>query len=114
MTPADARARTNTKSGCISDFSRIKRRLQAELSDEYFAVPQGNTDSEWAFACFLEQLSRLTDPLKPTIPHATLRQAMLDTVQLLTKYTNEVGASDPSLLKCVPWAETPLSGQALI
>ncbi|GAA5993658.1 hypothetical protein JCM10908_000663 [Rhodotorula pacifica] len=88
--------------GCISDFSRIKRRLQAELSDEYFAVPQGNTDSEWAFACFLEQLSKLTDPLKPTIPHATLRQAMLDTVQLLTTYTKDIGSSDPSLLNfCV-------------
>ncbi|POY73219.1 hypothetical protein BMF94_3552, partial [Rhodotorula taiwanensis] len=88
--------------GCISDFSRIKRRLQAELSDAYFAVPQGNTDSEWAFACFLEQLSRLTDPLQPTIPHAILREAMLNTVQLLTKYTNDVGASDPSLLNfCV-------------
>jgi glutamine amidotransferase len=43
----------------------------------------------------------LTDPLKPTIPHATLRQAMLDTVQLLTRYTDEIGASDPSLLKSV-------------
>ncbi|BGP56501.1 hypothetical protein JCM8202_004603 [Rhodotorula sphaerocarpa] len=88
--------------GCISDFAKIKRRLQAELSDEYFAVPQGNTDSEWSFACFLEQLSRLTDPLQPTIPHAVLRQAMLNTVQLLTKYTQGVHARDPSLLNfCV-------------
>ncbi|GJN90217.1 hypothetical protein Rhopal_003216-T1 [Rhodotorula paludigena] len=84
--------------GCITDFHRIKRRLQNDLSDEFFAVPQGNTDSEWAFACFLEQLSKLVDPRTATIPHAILRQAMLDTVQLLTKYTKEAGASDPSLM----------------
>jgi len=44
--------------------------LQNDLSDEFFAVPQGNTDSEWAFACFLEQLSkvRLSLSLSPARP----------------------------------------------
>ncbi|TNY21484.1 nucleophile aminohydrolase [Rhodotorula diobovata] len=94
-------ALSEENTGCISDFHRIKRRLQGDLSDEFFAVPQGNTDSEWAFACFLEQLSKLVDPKTATIPHATLRQAMLDTVQLLTRYTKDVGA-DPSLMNfCV-------------
>lgn len=45
--------------GCIADFHKIKRRLQNDLSDEMFSVPQGNTDSEWSFACFLDQLSRV-------------------------------------------------------
>ncbi|GAA6028661.1 hypothetical protein JCM8097_007335 [Rhodosporidiobolus ruineniae] len=87
--------------GCITDFAKIKRRLQSDLSDETFAVPQGNTDSEWAFACFLEQLTKYTDPKSTTIPHNLLRQAMLDTVSLLTTYTQDVGA-EPSLMNfCV-------------
>lgn len=51
---------------------------------------------------------QLVDPKTATIPHATLRQAMLDTVQLLTRYTKDVGA-DPSLMKCVPPSLLPLS-----
>lgn len=43
--------------GGIADFHLIKRKLQASLSDELFAVPQGNTDSEWAFALFLSFVS---------------------------------------------------------
>ncbi|GAA5895512.1 class II glutamine amidotransferase [Sporobolomyces salmoneus] len=90
--------------GCIADFHKIKRRLQNDLSDEMFSVPQGNTDSEWSFACFLDQLSRLTDPRAKTIPHSTLRQAMLATVAKLRDYTLECdGASfEPSLMNfCV-------------
>lgn len=47
-------------SGCISGFRDIIRRLQGDLRDEFFHFPQGNTDSEWAFACFLEQLARVS------------------------------------------------------
>ncbi|GAA5858769.1 hypothetical protein JCM1840_006549 [Sporobolomyces johnsonii] len=89
--------------GCISDFQQIKRRLQNDLSDEMFAVPQGNTDSEWAFACFLDQLAKLTDPKARTIPHGFLRQAMLNTVAQLRKYTEAGGpGAEPSLMNfCV-------------
>jgi len=45
--------------GCIADFHKIKRRLQNDLSDEMFSVPQGNTDSEWSFALFLDQLAHV-------------------------------------------------------
>lgn len=106
-------------SGCISGFRQILRRLQGDLRDDFFHFPQGNTDSEWAFACFLEQLSKvgcschpahreltristqLTDPTARTVCHKLLRQAMLDTVALLNKYTREAGISEPSLMKCV-------------
>ncbi|KDE05682.1 hypothetical protein MVLG_03916 [Microbotryum lychnidis-dioicae p1A1 Lamole] len=88
--------------GCISEFRKIIRHLQADLSDEYFGVPQGNTDSEWAFACFLERLSKITDPKARTIPHQLLRRAMLETVQLISSYTQKVGATEPSLMNfCV-------------
>jgi hypothetical protein len=44
--------------GGIADFPKIKRKLQASLSDELFDVVNGNTDSEWAFALFLSQVRR--------------------------------------------------------
>jgi glutamine amidotransferase len=112
-------------SGCITGFRDIIRRLQGDLCDEFFHFPQGNTDSEWAFACFLEQLSKvrdderqsdlnlkaklawyeshqITDPKARTICHKKLREAMLETVALLNKYTREAGIKEPSLMKWVP------------
>lgn len=81
--------------GHIAGFNKIKRQLQAELSDEFFNYPQGrsiatlaaclllldlfdfypssltfllflggvrigSTDSEWAFALFLNELSKVS------------------------------------------------------
>ncbi|KAM0750781.1 N-terminal nucleophile aminohydrolase [Meredithblackwellia eburnea MCA 4105] len=88
--------------GCIADFRSILRKLQADLSDEFYHLPQGNTDSEWAFATYLQCLSKLTDPKGCNIPHAILRQAMMDTIALINSYTASVNAKDPSLLNfCV-------------
>jgi glutamine amidotransferase len=42
--------------GFISQFNKIKRKLQASLRDELFHFVQGNTDSEWTFALFLNQV----------------------------------------------------------
>lgn len=95
----EATADPLTRSGCISGFRDIIRRLQSDLRDEFFHFPQGNTDSEWAFACFLEQLARLTDAKARTICHSLLRKAMLETVALINKYTREAGVMDPSLMK---------------
>jgi glutamine amidotransferase len=39
--------------GGIAEFERMKRKLQDSLPEELFLFPQGNTDSEWAFALFL-------------------------------------------------------------
>jgi glutamine amidotransferase len=44
--------------GNISGFTLIKRRLQASLRDELYNFVQGNTDSEWSFALFLNQVRR--------------------------------------------------------
>lgn len=51
---------SSSHSGCITGFRQIIRRLQGDLRDEFFHFPQGNTDSEWAFACFLEQLAKVS------------------------------------------------------
>ncbi|MEO8055820.1 MAG: class II glutamine amidotransferase [Acidobacteriota bacterium] len=45
--------------GAISGFSRIRRRLEAGLSEEAFAAIQGTTDSELAFALFLDAYARV-------------------------------------------------------
>lgn len=39
--------------GGIAEFERMKRKLQDSLPEDLFLFPQGNTDSEWAFALFL-------------------------------------------------------------
>lgn len=64
--------------GCIADFHKIKRRLQNDLSDEMFSVPQGNTDSEWSFACFLDQLARVRQ--RSAIAERPARTKRLDLV----------------------------------
>jgi glutamine amidotransferase len=44
--------------GEINEFHKIKRALQASLSEELFLYPSGYTDSEWAFMVFLSMVSR--------------------------------------------------------
>jgi len=42
--------------GEINEFPKIKRALQASLSEELFLYPSGYTDSEWAFMVFLSMV----------------------------------------------------------
>ncbi|CAG7846423.1 Probable glutamine amidotransferase DUG3 AltName: Full=Deficient in utilization of glutathione protein 3; AltName: Full=GSH degradosomal complex subunit DUG3 [Serendipita indica DSM 11827] len=102
--------------GGIAEFDRLKRPLQALLPDEIFAVPQGNTDSEWAFALFLAELSKL-HPIIPKsssnpdhsapIPHDLLQKAMLATISTLNRLARDAGVSEPSLMNfCVADGQT--------
>ena len=92
--------------GGIAEFERIKRRLQSLLPDEIFAVPQGNTDSEWAFALFLSLLPTTTKADDTFTPHV-LRQAMLDTIETLNSLARDAGITEPSLMNfCVTDGET--------
>lgn len=94
--------------GGIAEFERIKRRLQSLLPDEIFAVPQGNTDSEWAFALFLSLLpTTTTAKANDTFTPHVLRQAMLDTIKTLNSLTQDAGIIEPSLMNfCVTDGET--------
>jgi len=90
--------------GGIADFPKIKRKLQACLSDEIFNVVQGNTDSEWAFALFL---SKLSDPNAKTSTPEALKQAMLDTISSLNVFAETEGITEPSLMNfCVTDGES--------
>ncbi|KAF9504147.1 hypothetical protein BS47DRAFT_1355537 [Hydnum rufescens UP504] len=81
--------------GGIAEFDKIKRKLQASLSDELFLVPQGNTDSEWAFALYL---SKLPDVHAREFSPAVLRDAVLETIRHLNELAREANITEPSLL----------------
>ncbi|CAE6539857.1 unnamed protein product [Rhizoctonia solani] len=81
--------------GGIGDFHLIKRKLQASLSDELFAVPQGNTDSEWAFALFL---SFLPNPKAKSFTPNVLKKAMLSCIAQLNRWAKEAKITEPSLM----------------
>lgn len=72
------------------------------LRDEYFLLVQGNTDSEWSFALFLNELANLgCNPSEQKIGgfgHAKLRTAMINTIASITKWCKEAGEQEPSLL----------------
>lgn len=89
--------------GHLANFNRIKRKLASSINDEYFLMVQGSTDSEWAFALFLDTLESLgVDPKNPSTEngfgHTLLRQAMLGTIERLNGFWAEVGNDEPSLL----------------
>ncbi|KAJ1976017.1 glutamine amidotransferase subunit [Dimargaris verticillata] len=81
--------------GHLAHFTKIKRKLQNSLRDEIFANIQGNTDSEWAFALFLNQLE---DPLSRTFSPEELKDAMLQTIALINRWSKEAGITKSSLL----------------
>lgn len=86
--------------GHISGFSKIKRRLSMHIKEEYFLFVQGGTDSEWAFALYLDCLNKLGyDPASSTsqFPTSILRKALNKTIELLKDWTTEV-SNEPSLL----------------
>lgn len=82
--------------GQISQFPKIKRRLLEALPDPLFLLPQGQTDSEYAFALYL---SHLKDPESLEVfSHQELKEAMLRTIQDINLWSREAGIKEPSLL----------------
>ena len=83
--------------GNVGAWRFIKRRLADSLQDRFFLGVQGGTDSEWAFALFLNRLSQI-DGVDPDVEpegnrgfgHAVLRQAMLETIQWINRFIGEL------------------------
>lgn len=89
--------------GGIADFAKVKRAIHNCLREEYFLWIQGSTDSECAFALFLNCLHDLGHPASLSGPaekieSTVLRQAMLDTISTINRLTSSADISDPSLL----------------
>ena len=93
--------------GGISEFGKIKRRLQSYLPDDLFNMVNGNTgvlcvhgletyltpslDSQWAFALFL---SKLPNPYARTFTPEALRQAMMETIAEINAMTEDAGITE--------------------
>jgi len=79
--------------GGIGSWHHVKRRLAAAVSDKWFLEVQGSTDSEWAFALFLDTLESMghdpsSSPGEGGFGHTVLRKAMLMTIQKINDFTS--------------------------
>ncbi|TKA68482.1 hypothetical protein B0A55_08936 [Friedmanniomyces simplex] len=70
----------------------VKRKLVADVNDRWFESVGGSTDSEWAFALFMDSLERLgvdaDDEVKQRdgFGHTVLRKAMLLTIERINGF----------------------------
>ncbi|TVY26288.1 putative glutamine amidotransferase [Lachnellula hyalina] len=76
--------------GGLGGWKHIKRRLGERLADKWYLGVAGGTDSEWAFALYLDTLERMGhDPSSPP-PEGfgpnVLRHAMLKTIKQINDF----------------------------
>lgn len=82
--------------GGIGGWKYVKRQLADSIGDRWFEIVQGGTDSEWAFALFLDQLEASgVDPDSPPpggngFGHAILRKAMFDTIKRINEFIKAI------------------------
>jgi len=80
--------------GGLGGWKQIKRRLGQHLSDKWYLSVHGGTDSEWAFALYLDTLERMGH--NPSSPPAAgfgptvLRHAMLKTIKQINDFIAEI------------------------
>lgn len=83
--------------GGLGGWKHIKRRLGERLADKWYLGVCGGTDSEWAFALFLDTLERMghdpssqpLDGFGPTV----LREAVLKTIALINELIDQIPES---------------------
>ncbi|KAL8288637.1 hypothetical protein RB600_004212 [Gaeumannomyces tritici] len=83
--------------GGLGGWKYIKRRLGERLADRWYLGVVGGTDSEWAFALFLDTLERMgydpgSQPEKGFGP-TVLRKAMLKTIELINELIDAIPES---------------------
>ena len=93
--------------GEVASFARIKRRLRRSLPDRLYESVRGSTDSEHAFAVFLDRLGDTETPRAPR----DLAQALVETVARMEEWTAEAGTDAPSYYN---FAVTDGSGVAAV
>lgn len=81
--------------GNVGGWKFVKRRLADSLGDQWFMGVQGGTDSEWAFALFLDSLERAghdpnSDPGQDGFGHTVLRKALLQTIKRINQFIKEI------------------------
>ena len=78
--------------GSVGGFGRIKRRLRESLPDRLYDAVEGTTDSEHAFAVFLDLLGDTDGRL----PAGELGRALVETIRRIERWSEEAGVADPS------------------
>lgn len=78
--------------GAVAGFHRIRRRLRETLKDEFYDMIEGTTDSEHAFALFLNSLRT---PFGETSSEE-MRRALVETIFSLNEWTREAGINETS------------------
>ncbi len=83
--------------GGLGGWKHIKRRLGGRLADKWYMGVVGGTDSEWAFALFLDTLERMgfdpsSQPEDGFGPHI-LRKAMLKTIATINELIDTIPGS---------------------
>ncbi|PSR81226.1 nucleophile aminohydrolase [Coniella lustricola] len=83
--------------GGLGGWKQIKRRLAERLADKWYLGVKGGTDSEWAFALFLDTLERMG--VNPSCEPADgfdaviLKKAMLKTIEIINELTDQIPES---------------------
>jgi glutamine amidotransferase len=80
--------------GRIAGFDKTRRLIRDHLNDEFYNFIQGTTDSEHAFALFLNELSRHLDDYDLERLYRTLRT----TIRKLERWREKAGVSESSYL----------------
>ncbi len=78
--------------GSSAEFELIRRKLRASLPDRLYNFIQGTTDSEHAFAVFLNFLDK--SPFEADAK--AMRSALVKTIKQLDGWTLEAGIKNPS------------------
>ena len=78
--------------GSVAGFHQFKRALREGLKDEFYDMIQGTTDSEHAFALFLDTLNV---PFGEATA-ADLRRALVGTIARLNELARRAGVVEPS------------------
>ena len=85
--------------GGLGGWQHIKRPLGNRLSDKWYLGVKGRTDSEWAFALYLDTLERMGyDPSSPPpdgFGPNVLRYAMLNTIKQINDF---IAGIDPDII----------------
>ena len=80
--------------GGLGGWKYIKRRLGERVADKWYLEVKGGTDSEWAFALFLDTLERMGhDPSNAPetgFGHAVLREALIKTIAQINEMTDAI------------------------
>jgi predicted glutamine amidotransferase len=80
--------------GKIAEFPKIKRKIRESLDDTYYDFIQGTTDSEHAFALFLNILGKHID----NYSIADLSNAMTETIRQILEWKRDADITAPSYL----------------